>query len=317
MGFDELAKCLADRARLGLDAALADKLKIPSEDVVRGQLMAMSDDDRGPMSVLLLAIYVVDDTDVWGDGEIYWYTIPVLIDAAGNARWSPVSGLPSGAPPHKCGSLEWMTNISLAAPPVVAVVPPDEDIAACVVRLAIYDDDKAPADLRAALAHGYEALAACAREGLPGAQQIVLPVREAIHKSLKAEDDDILIDEDLTLRRGAKERFGVGLIGSVVNAKVRVYYLVKDELRTETLGPIVLHKGQSERVQFKSKLARGGRLALFARGADVGSDVFGDLTTDMPFAGKVLDERLADTLGGGFLLRGTGAAKLIAYYTPP
>ncbi|MGO8995665.1 MAG: hypothetical protein ACLQVI_20330 [Polyangiaceae bacterium] len=317
MGLDDLSKRLADRERLGLDAALADKLKIPSEDVVRGQLMAMSDDDRGPISVSLLAIYVVDDTDVWGDGEIYWYTVPVLVDAAGNARWSPVSGLPSGAPPHKCGSLEWMTNISLAEPPIVAVVPPDDDIAACVVRLAIYDDDKAPADLRTALARGYEALSACAREGLPGAQQVVLPVRDAIHKSLKAEDDDILIDEDVTLRRGAKERFSVGLIGSIVNAKVRVYYLVKDEMRTETIGPLMLHKGQMERVQFKSKLARGGRIALFARGADVGSDVFGDLTTDMPFAGKVLDARLAETLGGGFLLRGTGAAKAIAYYTPP
>jgi hypothetical protein len=317
MGLDDLAKRLADRERLGLDAALADKLRLPSEDVVRGQLMAMSDDDRGPMSVSLLAIYVVDDTDVWGDGEIYWYTIPVLVDAAGNARWSPVSGLPAGGPPHKCGSLEWMTNISLAEPPVIAVVPPDEDITACVVRLAIYDDDKTPANLPAALSRGYEALAACAREGLPGAQQIVLPVREAIYKSLSAEDDDILIDEDVTLRRGASLRFSVGFIGSVINAKVRVYYLVKDEMRTETIGPLVLRKGQVERLEFKSKLEHGGRVAVFARGADVGTDVFGDLTTDTPFAGKVLDERLADTLKGGFLLRGTGAAKAIAYYTPP
>ena len=210
-----------------------------------------------------------------------------------------------------------MTNISLNDPPLLAVIPENEDVVACVVRLAIYDDDKKPADLPAALAAGYEALAPCKREGLPDPSQIITPVRDAIFRALLAEDDDILIDEDITLRRGASARFNVGLIGSVVNAKVRVYYVVKDELRTETSGPLVLHKGQSEKVQFRARLERGGRLSVFSRGSDVGTDVFGDLTTDAPFAGKVLDERLAATLAQGFFVRGSGPAKLIAFYTPP
>src|SRR5271166_5376154 len=112
MGLEDLAKRLADINRLGMTPALAEKLKIRSEDAIRGQLMAMTDGDRGPVGVYLLAIYVVDDTDLFDDGEIYWWSIPALVDTKGNARWSPVSGLPAGAPPHKCGSQEWMTNVS-------------------------------------------------------------------------------------------------------------------------------------------------------------------------------------------------------------
>jgi hypothetical protein len=260
---------------------------------------------------------VVDDTDVWGDGEIYWWAIPVLVTTKGKCRWSPLTGLPTGAAPHKCGSLEWMQNVSLAEPPLLAVIPPDEEVAECVIRIAFYDDDKKPADVPTAIGHGLEALSRCQRDDLPGIDQIIVPVRDAIYSSLIAKDDDILVDEDLHLRRGGGTRFHVGFIGSIVNAKVRVYYVVQDALKTETLGPLVLHKGQSEKMRFKSKMEPGGRLAVFARGADVQSDVFGDLTTDTPFAGKVLDTRLADTLKEGFFLSGRGAAKVIAFYTPP
>ena len=38
--------------------------------MLRGQLMAITDGDRGPLGVYLLAIYVVDDTDFFGDGQI-------------------------------------------------------------------------------------------------------------------------------------------------------------------------------------------------------------------------------------------------------
>lgn len=317
MAFDDLAKRLADTTRIGMTPAVAEKLKIKPEDAVRGQLMAMSDDDRGPLGIYLLAVYVVDDTDLWDDGEIYWWSIPVLVDKKGKASWSPMSGLPAGAPPHKCGSLEWMTNLSLKDPPLLAVVPPDDEIAACVLRIAIYDDDGKPADVAAALAEGYDTLGNCMREGLSGADQVITPVREAIFKSLKAEHDDILIDEDITIRRGESSRFGVGFVGSSINAMVRVYYVVKDELRTETAGPFVLHKGQSETVKFAAKLERGGRVSVFSRGADVGCGAFGDLTTDVPFAGKVLDDKLAASLSQGFQLTGSGAAKVIAFYTPP
>ena len=37
----------------------------------------------------------------------------------------------------------------------------------------------------------------------------------------------------------------------------------------------------------------------------------------MPFAGKILDERLAKTLSGGFDVTGRGCAKGVAFYTPP
>lgn len=317
MALDDLAKRLADPARLGMTPAIAEKLKLKSEDATRGELMAMSDDARGPLGVYLLAVYVVDDTDVWGDGEIYWWSIPVVVDKANKARWSPIYGLPTGAAPHRTGSLEWMTNVSLKDPPLLAVIPPEDEVAACVVRLGLYDDDATPANVPEALGQGLETLAMCKREGLVGAEQIIVPVREAIYKSLAAQDDDILMDEDVTLRAGASARFNVGFVGSVVNAKARAYYFVKDERRTETVGPVQLHRGQTENVRFSAKLERGGRIAIFARGADVRSDVFGDLTLETPFVGRVLDDRLVDTLARGFFLGGTGPAKVVAFYTPP
>lgn len=316
MDLEPLVKRLADTSRLGMTADLADKLKL-TEDVVRGQLMALCDGPRGPLGVYLLAIYVVDDTDLFDDGEIYWWSIPTLLDKQGKASWGPVSGLPAGMAPHKCGSLEWMTNVSLGELPLLAVVPPDDEIAACVIRLGIYDDDKKPADLGAAMAEGYGALAACKREGLPGAAQIITPVREAIYRSLKAEDDDVLIDEDVTIRRGESARFNVGFVGSTINAMARAYYVVKDELHTETAGPLVLRKGEEARLVFASDLEPGGRVSIFARGADVKCPALGELTTDRPFAGKVLDAAMARTLARGLEVTGNGAAKVIAFYTPP
>jgi hypothetical protein len=142
MGLEELAKRLADTSRLGMTPTLAESLKLKPEEVMHGQLMAMTDGPRGPLGVYLLAIYVVDDTDLFDDGEIYWWSIPVLVDKKGHARWGQAWGLPAGAPPHKCGSLEWMTNVSLQDPPLLAVIPAEDDVNACVVRVGIYDDDK-------------------------------------------------------------------------------------------------------------------------------------------------------------------------------
>jgi hypothetical protein len=318
MEFDALAKRLTDPNRLGMTAELAEKLKLRSEDVVRGQLMAMTDGPRGPLGVYLLAVYVVDDTDLWDDGEIYWWSIPVLVDKEGKASWSPVSGgLPAAGAPHKCGSLEWMTNVSLQDPPLLAVIPADEEIASCVVHLGIYDDDKKPADMGAALGAGYAALANCKQEGLAGASQVITPVREAIYRCLAAEDDDVLLDEDITIRRGESALFNAGFVGSTINAMARAYFIVKDELRTETAGPTVLRKGEEGRLAFASDLQPGGRVGIFARGGDVKCPVFGELTTDRPFAGKVLDAALARTLSGGIEVTGVGAAKVIAFYTPP
>lgn len=317
MGLDDIAATLADTQRIGLNEELVKKLGIVGVEATRGRLMAQMEGDASHLGVYLLSTYVVDDTDFWGDGEIYWWTIPVLVRTGGSVRREPLAGIPTGAPPHKVGSLEWMTNISLSNPPLLAVIPPEDDVEACVLRVAFYDDDGAAADLPKAITAGLEAYAEISSASLTGAEQIIRPVRDAIYKSLRAEQDDILVDQDVTLRRGEVVRFGRGMIGSVINAMARVYYFVKDEAKTEQFGPIALHKGQIETVKFKQKLAGGGRLALFARGADVSCQAFGDLTTDLPFQNRVIDTRQEASLEQGFSVAGTGAAKLIAFYTPP
>jgi hypothetical protein len=317
MGLEELAKRLSDTSRIGLNPELAKRLGIASEDVTRGRLMAQLEGDDSHLGVYLLACYVVDDTDFWGDGEIYWWCIPVIADKEGQVTKNPLHGLPTGDAPHKVGSLEWMTNLSLSDPPLLAVIPPGEDVSTCLLRIAFYDDDGAAANLPAAITAGLEALAGISDASLKGAEQIVVPVRDAIWKSLRAEQDDILVDQDVTLHRGEVVRFGAGMIGSVVNAMARVYYYVKDEGRTERFGPIALHKGQVETVKFKQALKGGGRLAMFARGADINCSAFGDLTTDMPFLNRVIDHRHEGGLMDGFNIAGSGAAKFVAYYTPP
>ncbi|MFO0757585.1 MAG: hypothetical protein U0359_13905 [Byssovorax sp.] len=314
---DTLAKLLADRSRIGMSPEIADRLKLRSEDALRGQLLSEEEDDRGHFGVYLLGSYVVDDTDLWGDGEIYWWAIPTLVDRAGRAIWSTTTGLPTGAPPHKVGSLEWMTNFSLAEPPLLALIPPFDEIASAVIRLAFYDDDGDLADVPKAIGEGLTMLSGFSREPQPGPDQIILPIREAIFKSLKAGEDDILIDQDLVLRRGEASRFGAGLVGSLINSMVRLYYFVRDEQRTLQAGPFVLHKGQVELVRFSEPLAPGGKLAIFARGADVNITSFGTLSTDSPFINRALDANQARALGEGFNLNGTGPAKVIAFYTPP
>ncbi len=317
MGLSEIAARLANRNRIGLTPDLAERLKIRSEDAMAAQLRALSDKKNGPLGVYLLGAYVIDDTDFWGDGEIYWWSIPVLADKTGNASWSALSGLPMGAPPHSVGSLEWMTNLSLNEPPLLAVIPPDEDVASCVIRLAFYDDDGALANVPKAMGCAYEALAACANEGLSGPEKVITPVRQAIWTSLRAEEDDVLIDQDVTLVRGEKLQFNAGFVGSAANLMIRVYYFVRDERATEQCGPFVLHKRQRETIKFSTKLERAGRLAIFSRGADVATEVFGDLTTETPFINKVLDERAATALSEGFTVSSSGTAKLIAFYSPP
>lgn len=316
MGIQELASRLASTTRTGMTPELAKKLKLRDTDTFRGQLLGMSTETNGPLGVYLVGVYVVDDTDFWSDGEIYRWTIPVLGDKNGKARWSALSGLPEGDPPHDVGSHEWMTNIHLNDLPLLAVIPPDPDIDSCTIRMAFYDDDGALADVPKAMGAGYEALAAC-QHVVSGPDQIIQPVRHAIFTSLRAEQDDILIDQDLILRRGERMNFNCGFVGSVINSMIRVYYFIKDEQRTEQAGPEMLRKGQMEIVRFKSKMEPGGRIALFARGADVTAPAFGELNTDTPFVNKVLDDRSVHTVKDGFEIRAAGPAKFIAFYTPP
>lgn len=320
MEYDDLATRLSDRTRIGMSDSLADKLKIKSTDAVRGELLASSDGKKGMLGVYLLAIYVVDDTDFWSDGEIYWWSIPTLVRKDGGASWSSMHGLPGGAPPHKCGDLEWMTNLALKTPPLLAVIPPDDDIATCVIRFAVYDDDGAIADFPKAMEAGYEALALCKPEGLKGADNILSPVREAIFKSLRGEQDDIIVEEDISLAR-ADARFGLGFVGVVTRPKGRVYYFVKDELRTVTAGPLSLAKGQSDTLKIEGKAEPGGRIAVFARGAVKGTQiscgVLGELTNDRPFIGEVLDTAKAAAVNAGIPISAKGDAQVVMFYTPP
>jgi len=317
MGIDRLAERLTDKHRIGWTEALAERLGLQDPAAVRARLAAQASEGRRHLGVYLLGAYVVDDTDFWGDGEIYWWSIPALVDHEGRTRPNPLNGLPTGEPPHKVGSLEWMTSLSLAQPPLLAVIPPDSSLASCVLRIAFYDDDGAAADLPAALTAGLEAFASLSDQPLTGAEQVVIPVRDAIWKSLKADEDDILIDQDIILRRGETMHFGTGMIGSVVNAMARVYYFVRDEGRTQQFGPIALHKGQVETVKFDAPLKGGGRLALFSRGAEVSCSAFGDLDTDRPFMNRIIETRHEGGLDHGFNVSGTGPAKFMAFYTPP
>jgi hypothetical protein len=317
MSLEDLAKRLADTNRVGLTSELVDKLNIASEDVTRGRLMAQLEGDHSHLGVYLIACYVVDDTDFWGDGEIYWWSIPVIVDRDGKVTKNPLYGLPNGEAPHKCGSLEWMTNLSLANPPLLAVIPPGDEVSSCVIRLAVYDDDGAAADVPAALTAGLEALAEVSSDPLSGPEQIIAPVRSALWQRLRADQDDVLVDQDVNLLHGEVVRFGAGMIGSVVNSMARVYYFVADEIRTERFGPVSLHRGQVETVKFKTAMKGGGRLALFARGADVTCSAFGDLNTDLPFQNRIIDQRHETNLETGFNIAGNGPAKFVAFYTPP
>ena len=65
----------------------------------------------------------------------------------------------------------------------------------------------------------------------------------------------------------------------------------------------------------------GGRIALFARGAQKGSEVsagiLGDLTTDKPFIGEVLDAAKANAVNAGINVSAKGEASVVMFYTPP
>lgn len=316
MKLDRLVKHLTNPSHIGLTDALRERLGVGSADIARGKLLAQVEEDHSHLGVYMLGCYVVDDTDFWSDGEIYWWSIPTLVDRDGKVRRDALGGLPNGAPPHKCGDHEWMTNLSLGDPPLWAIIPPSEDIASCLIRLGVYDDDGDVADMPGAMTAGHEAFAAISEGPLGGPEQIITPVREAIWTSLKADQDDILIEQDVPIRRGEVVRFGRGMIGAVINAMARVYYVVRDEAQTIQYGPISLDRGQVETVSFDAPMTRGGRIAVFARGAEVTCTALGDLSTDVPFKNKVLTRRQEEEFAKGFNVVGTGPAKLVAYYTP-
>jgi hypothetical protein len=295
---------------------LSERLGLEDPDVIRARMLSEAQSDKSHLGVYLLGAYVVDDTDLWGDGEIYWWSIPALVRRDGTVHRNPLHGVPMGQPPHKVGSLEWMTSFSLAEPPLLATIPPIDDVQSCVLRIAFYDDDGAAADLNKALTAALDTYWGLGDAPLTGAEQIITPVRNAIWTSLKGDEDDILVDQDVIIRRGEALYFGSGMIASLVNGMVRIYYLVRDEARTLQFGPVALHKGQVETVKFDQPMRGSGKLAMFARGADVSCSAFGDLGTERPFINKIIESRQAGGLEQGFSITGTGPAKFVAYYTP-
>lgn len=315
MGVDHLAKHLSSTSRIGLDAGLVTKLKIRSEDATRGALMAAREGKAGHLGVYFLAAHVVDDTDFFGKGEIYWWAIPLLGDREGQVYADPLCGLPTGAKPIKCGSGEWMKTPSLEQPALLAVIPPSEDVVACLLKLGLYDDDGVPADMPKAMNAALEALADLKGAPQKDPEAIFGPVRAALWAALKAQQDDKLQERELRLLRN-EANCSAGMIESLPSSHASVYVLVKDEEHTEQLGPISLAKGQTETLKFKQPLRHGGRLALFARGGEVQTANFGNLTTETPFANKIIDAAGEAGLKDGFRVDAMANVDLVAYYTP-
>ena len=106
MKLDAIAKALSNPEQLGLTPSLMKSIGVQSEDATHGRLLAQLDADPSHLTINMLAAFVVDDTDVWGDGEIYYWCIPTMVNKEGQVQRNPLYGLPSGAAPHKVGSLE-------------------------------------------------------------------------------------------------------------------------------------------------------------------------------------------------------------------
>jgi len=315
MKLENLVRHLTADNRLGMNEALASKLGLGSAEATRGKLLAQADEDRSHLGVYLLGLYVVDDDELLGEGEIYWWSVPALVDREGKARREPLAGLPTGAMPHKCGSREWLTNVSLADPPLLAVIPPAQAVKSCQLHVAICEDDGDIADVGTALGAGLTAYAALG-EQLPGAEALISPVRAAVWEALGADDDDLLMDQTIPIRRGEHVLFGRGIVDANINAMVRLYYFVRDEAHTLQAGPFSLARGEAQRICFERPMEQGGRVALFARGADVKCPALGDLSEDVPFRNRVLHYSQAKALADGFEVQSTGSAELIAFYTP-
>ena len=133
--------------------------------------------------------------------------------------------------------------------------------------------------------------------------------------ALRAEEDDMLLDQDVTFTRS--DEFGRGFIGSTLSANARAYYLVRDVRRTEAATPLDLVRGQTETVKFSEPMRRGGRLSVLATGAAVQGRAIGELGTEMPFANLVIDSAAERELASGLTVVSSGTAQLAAFYTAP
>lgn len=312
---DDLARVLSDTTRLGLDAELAAALKLGDEDVTRARLRAQITDGRGPVSIHLLGAWVKDCRDAIGKGEVYWWSIPMVKRDDGVVEWTPLCGIPSGAPPSSVGNERWLESVSLKEPPLLGVVSHEPGVAAAVIRLAFYEDDWAPAVLAPALKAGMTALAD-SRGPAAHPDAFVKPVREPIWTALKAKQDDFMIEQDVTFGRKEGLGYGAGLVTALLNQYIRVYVFAKDVERTEMAGPFAMSKGEERRAVFPSSFEGGGRVVVFSRGK-ARVDPLGSLDVDTPYLAHVVDERQAAALAKGLTITAEEKADVVAYYTPP
>lgn len=312
---DDLARTLSDTKRIGLDDDLVKGLRLGDESVTKMRLEAQVEEGKPFRTVHLLAAWVEDDTDIIGKGEVYWWAIPMLGNATGKVVWNPLCGLPTGVPPESVGSKSWMKGFDLAKPPMIMAIPPSEDFAAAFVHLGFFDDDWAPAKLAPAMKAGLTVLSEV-KGPADSPELFSAPIRKAIFDSLKAQQDDLMLERTIRLLREEGKGYGAGEIGSALTEFIRIYWIVKDTERTETLGPWSLTKGQEQRVMPPSGLEGGGLLSILARGS-VRVDPFGSLDSERPFLNVAVEPRHESALATGFNVIAESDADVIAFYTPP
>lgn len=312
---DDLAKLLADPARPGLTPELIAKLNIPDEAQARARLQAQA--KAGPIVAYhLLAAWVEDCRDAVGDGEVYWWAIPMMGHQDGSVRWSALNGIPTGAEPTSVGSRKWLPSLSLKAPPLLGVVAPDATLSSFVLRLAFYEDDWAKARVADALRLGLQALGGVSAPS-GGVEPFVQPIRKPIWDELKAKQDDYMLEQDVKFQQPDGEGFGAGEITSLMSQYIRIYLIARDVELTEVCGPFTLTKGQQQRLLFPSSLEARGRLTIFAKGA-ANAGRFGMLDVDTPFAHiAVAAEDVAGLASGVTITAEADTVEVIGYYTPP
>ncbi len=307
---------------------LSSRTRRTAREVVRGLVARLAPDDDDPVrvavfdpaaaerdlaaamagagslfGVYLLAVYVIDDAELFGDGEVYWFSIPALVSARGDEA-RPSFARPFGARPISCGSKRWLGSVGLARPPLLAVVPDSGEFDALAIHLGILDDDGKPADVERALDDAAKA------EGT-GLAQVV----QVVHRSLGSDGDDLLLEQRIQLARSA--RYGVGFITSVISKNARAYLVTRDEPASEAWGPTAVAAGPGETIRFPSPILVGGRMAFFARGSEVAIAGVGALSDEAPFFNRAIDPSLAEAASAGLAVTSAGRSEILALYTPP
>lgn len=314
MASQQLALSLVRADRLGMTPEVARSLGVESEAETAALLTKIASESAGLLGVYLLGVFVIDDTDLWSDGELYWFSIPTLVKRGG-AEMRTTWGLPDAAEPVQCGSGSWLSSVDLDHPPLLAIVPLWDDVESCVIRFGLYDDDVLPANIGGAAAALFAELTSAPREAT-SASELVGPLAERFLERAGAAQDDVLHDREIEIARAGAARFSAGFVASSVTAKARVHLFVRDEQKTEQAGPVSVFPGHGARIHFGSRLVPGARICFFACGADVTISSIGVLGESGPFLNRTVDAKLAEASEEGFVIHSVGRATVVAFYTP-